>query len=294
MAGRRPSLTALARTGLAATGFLLSLSSGTAAMAKPAFTGYFPASVYWGNSEYDPVKGTGTGIYYINLDKSASTRYEQDQNTAITFYADKEATQLIDKQAEPTSGPLDIALIDLTFKNTSDTGRGSKTIYKITFKWNFDPLNNRCNAGMATNDPSKNADCSWTFDDVAKLSGSETLAEDGSVINLAAYDTPSKIYLASGASVTFRSAINYSRPRPPDSQKVPAPLPALGAGAAFGMSRRLRRRLRRGDILNTTAVPGAPPALIPATPIAAAVAARQHRQQVANRYGALLGGPRPM
>jgi hypothetical protein len=41
-------------------------------------------------------------------------------------------------------------------------------------------------------------------------------------------------------------------------------------------------------------VPGAPPALIPATPIPAAVAARQHRQQVANRYGALLGGPRPM
>lgn len=33
----------------------------------------------------------------------------------------------------------------------------------------------------------------------------------------------------------------------PDPQHVPAPLPILGAGAAFAWSRRLRRRLRRRD-----------------------------------------------
>jgi hypothetical protein len=101
---------------------------------------------------------------------------------------------------------------------------------------------------MATSNPSSsNADCSWSFEDIAKLNGSDKFTEAGSVIDLKAYTAPTTIDLASGSSVTFRSAINYSkpRPRPPDSQKVPAPLPALEAGAAFGMSRRLRRRAAR-------------------------------------------------
>lgn len=300
MTGRRPPFAALAGTGIAAAACLLSLFSGAASMAKPAFTGFFPASVYWGNPEYDPAKTPmGTGIYYIDLDKSASKTYADDESTAITFYADKAATQIIDKTVQPTSGPPNIALIDLTLSNTSDLGSGSDTIYKITFKWNFDPFNSRCNAGMATNDASKNADCSWTFDNIAKLSGGDTLTKDGTVIDLAAYTTPSTIYLASGSSVTFRSAINYSKPKPPNSQPVPAPLPALGAGAAFGMSRRLRRRLRRSDTQTSAAVAATlhPPVAgvrFGAAPNPAAAAARQHRQQVANRYGALLGGPRPM
>jgi len=293
MAGRRPSLAALGGAGLATAGCLLSLAWGTAAGAKTSFTGFFPASIYWGNSEYDPLDNPkGTSIYYINTDENSKSTHETDQKTAITFYADREGTQVIDKQTEPESGPSDIALIDLTLNNTSGSDRGAAVIYKITFKWNFDPFNAKCNAGMATSNPSSsNADCSWSFEDIAKLNGSDKFTEDGSVIDLKAYTAPTTIYLASGSSVTFRSAINYSkpRPRPPDSQKVPAPLPALGAGAAFGMSRRLRRRLRRSETLNSAAVP---PVL--AAPIPAPIAARQHRQQVASRYGALLGGPRPM
>lgn len=293
MAGRRPSLAASVGAGFAAAGCLLSLAWGTAAEGKTSFTGYFPASVYWGNSEYDPLNNLeGTGIYYIDIDKNRKSTYETDQETAITFYTDREGTQVIDKQTEPASGPSDIALVDLTLSNTSGSKQGAEAIYKITFNWNFDPFNAKCNAGMAITKPSSsNADCSWSFEEIAKLGGSDAFTKDGSVIDLKAYTAPNTIYLASGSSVTFRSAINYSKPspRPPDSQKVPAPLPALGAGAAFGMSRRLRRRLRRGDAVNSASIP---PVL--AAPIPAPIAARQHRQQVASRYGALLGGPRPM
>jgi hypothetical protein len=290
MAGRRHSLTALAGAGFAAAGCLLNLAWGTAAGAKTSFTGYFPASVYWGSSEYDPLNNPkGTGIYYIDTDKNSKSTQETDQKTAITFYADREGTQVIDKQTESVSGPSDIALIDLTFNNTSGSDRGAAAIYKITFKWNFDPFNAKCNAGMATSDPSSsNADCSWSFEEIAKLNGSDDFTEDGSVIDLKAYTAPNTIYLASGSSVTFRSAINYSKPspRPPDSQKVPAPLPALGAGAAFGMSRRLRSRLRRGETLNS--------ATVLAAPIPVPIAGRKHRELVASLYGDLLGGPRPM
>ena len=75
MAGRRPSLAALAGAGLATAGCLLNLALGTAAGAKTSFTGFFPASIYWGNSEYDPLDNPkGASIYYIDTDKIASRR----------------------------------------------------------------------------------------------------------------------------------------------------------------------------------------------------------------------------
>ena len=80
MAGRRPSLAALAGAGLATAGCLLNLAWGTAAGAKTSFTGFFPASIYWGNSEYDPLNSPkGTSIYYIDTDKNSKSTHETDQ-----------------------------------------------------------------------------------------------------------------------------------------------------------------------------------------------------------------------
>jgi hypothetical protein len=293
MNGRSLSLAELAGASLGAAGFLLNLAAGAPAQAKVAFTGYFPASVYWGEPNYScflSLCNSGTGIYYVDKDTSNGSFTSQvSSTTSISFYSNPSYTTKINKTNTPASGPPAITAIDLNLKNNSGGLFSSSTIYKISFDWNFNPFDSSCNGGMATSNASLNTNCSWTFEDVATLPSGATLTPSGTLIQLGAYTTPAPIYFASGASVTFRSAINYPNSRPPGSQKVPAPLPALGAGAAFGMSRRLRRRLRRSAGLNSAVVQAGLPA-----PIPAAVAARQHRQQVANRYGALLGGPRPL
>ncbi len=43
----------------------------------------------------------------------------------------------------------------------------------------------------------------------------------------------------------FNDTITQMNPQAPPTDSVPGPLPVLGAGAAFGFSRRLRRRLRQ-------------------------------------------------
>ncbi len=42
----------------------------------------------------------------------------------------------------------------------------------------------------------------------------------------------------------------------PDPAQTPAPLPLFGAGLAFGWSRRIRRRVKRGSVLAPIAVVG--------------------------------------
>ncbi len=56
--------------------------------------------------------------------------------------------------------------------------------------------------------------------------------------------------IADATDATFDSGVyiagaSLQSPGPPETAPVPAPLPVLGAGAAFGWSRRLRRRVRR-------------------------------------------------
>ncbi|MEI6615620.1 MAG: hypothetical protein WCL59_03490, partial [Cyanobium sp. ELA507] len=288
MTGRRPSLAALAGASLGAAGCLLNIATGAPAQAKVAFTGYFPASVYWGQPNYNLFYGTGTGIYYIDKDATnGSYTSIATSTTSISFYSDPRYTTKIDKTTPSASGPPVITAIDLNLKNNTSAILNNQTIYKISFDWNFNPFDSRCNGGMATSNASLNTNCSWTFEDVGtQLPSGATLTPSGTLIQLGAYTTPAPVYLASGSSVTFRSAINYPNSRPPGSQRVPAPLPAMGAGAAFGMSRRLRRRLRRSETLNA--------ATVLAAPIRAPIVGRKDRELVASLYGDLLGGPRPM
>jgi len=270
-----------------------SLLAGAAQAGSVAFSGYFPASVYWGNSGYLPILSPkGTSIYYIDKDKkNGDYNYLNSQTTSITFYSGSNQTQAIDKATQPTSGPPVITSFDLTLKNITGTSglAAAATTYKISFNWNFDPFNSKCNGGMATADASKNSDCRWDWEVVDKLPGDAKLTADKTILTYGAYTTPAPIYLAAGSSVTFRSDIKYSNGTVP--KKVPAPLPALGAGAAFAFSRRLRRRIGSADGPKTTASRSPTPA---SAPIQAAVTARQHRRRDVSRYGELLGGPRPM
>ena len=333
VARRRRSLIALTVAGMATSGCLAVLSSAFAARAKPAFTGYFPASQYWGNDTVDlyyldtSVQGDPTKLDNAKIDQKGATElligseeenlkpsditktpskdsvtkvdpakseslYGLESSPRLAFYADKEANEVIDKtKLNIETAKSKIYGFDLELTNQS------KSNYLITFAWSMNPFNPSCNGEMGNSasesEDVSNAACSWSWDPDPESNDYEK-PEKGTIIAFN-YDgklTPQSIWLASGSTVTFRTRMNRSESPelpPPDSQDVPAPLPALGAGAAFGMSRRLRSRLRRGETLNSATVPPVLAAQIPAP-----IAARQHRQLVASRYGALLGRPRPM
>ena len=339
MARRRRLLTALTLAGMAASGWLAVLASAMATQAKPAFTGYFPASQFWGNKEFNYYYLDATDTLKLEeitasekterlptnpelaikrvMDSDAPSKEsilkdepskaqsinEQESSTRMAFYADKDGQKEIYKNKfDAGTASSILQSFDLVLTNRSST----KTDYLISFNWFMDPFDSRCNGAMgsAETDQSSNAACSWSWDSNPESVDFEK-PEDGTIIafNYDGESTPQSIWLASGSTVTFRTRRKPSdsdeHPHPPESEDVPAPLPALGAAAAFGMSRRLRRRLRRGETANLCAVPvvAANPIAadaIPTTPLAAARSARQHRQQVANRYGALLGGPRPL
>jgi hypothetical protein len=75
---------------------------------------------------------------------------------------------------------------------------------------------------------------------IATLSGPGLSVYPGLGVNMATFT--STLQVNAGTSVTsFTSAILQ---QPPRSSQVPGPLPLLGAGAAFGFSRRIRSRIK--------------------------------------------------
>jgi hypothetical protein len=103
--------------------------------------------------------------------------------------------------------------------------------------------------------------------------------------------TSAYAYVPAGATLSFSIATNNWNEFPlvfalDNFQAVPAPLPISGAGSAFLVARRLRRRVQQADRLKA-----ASPSSSARVPNFSAQRAQLHHQQALSHYGRLLSGP---
>lgn len=159
--------------------------------------------------------------------------------------------------------------------------------YLITFNWTFDG-------------PGGSLDSSQTATILTNPGFLDTVSTQGYTFTSVAgqsYTSEAAIaYLPPGATLSFSLYTNNASAVPVftltnfDAVEIPAPLPISGGAAAFGCSRRLRRRQRhaRRQLL---AMPGTASGA-PSSPEALrALRAEQQQRQAIQRYGALLGRP---
>jgi hypothetical protein len=126
-----------------------------------------------------------------------------------------------------------ISAISGTFKGESITGLDSNTLRPISnqFEWTGGSPSFKVYSGIGWTTPTYTA-----------------LIRQGST-SVTSFGYPSAWELMSPAGLNANALTSFSiSPVSSSPAAAPGPLPLLGAGAAFSMSRRLRRRISRADL----------------------------------------------
>jgi len=179
--------------------------------------------------------------------------------------------------------PGDPTTTTLSLLNTS----GSPL--RISFNWGFDNLVGEFTDGVNTSVTLSLSGGSGGF---ANFYPGQAGLSYTSPTNQPVLNTPSAYaYVPAGATLSFSIVTNNVNAVPfafalDNFQAVPSPLPISGAGSAFLVARRLRRRVQQADRLKA-----ASPSSSARLPNFSAQRAQLHHQQALSHYGRLLSGP---
>jgi hypothetical protein len=196
-------------------------------------------------------------------------------DTSLTLFSTSNANKL-PNGVVPNAGTE--ASTELKLKNTSNSP------LRISFDWSFST------ADIPSGDYSLTLALDSGFANFNIGQGAYGLTYNVSQ-QLVSGPVAAYAYVPAGATLSFTIATTNDTQLPfafalDNFQAVPAPLPISGAGSAFLVARRLRRRVQQADRLKA-----ASPSSSARLPNFSAQRAQMHHQQALSHYGRLLSGP---